>query len=140
MGARGEEEEAVADGDELGHDVGDHGGLALADEHPHQRDHPRILSNVDGGGGVRDEQRARVAAALASVRLERRVGQRRRVPRRRAAGRQAVLLMNDRGTGGADAAAAARVLLLGRAVVTASARAAADAAWPRRRRRRRRPG
>lgn len=98
MGARGEEEEAVADGDELGHDVGDHGGLALADEHPHQRDHPRILSNVDGGGGVRDEQRARVAGGTGQrPGSERRVGQRRRVPRRRAAGRQAVLLMNDRG-------------------------------------------
>ena len=56
------------DGGELGQDLGDHPGLALADEHPHQRRHPRVQLLLLGACSVSvpaGQQRAGVACGLA---------------------------------------------------------------------------
>ena len=89
--ARGRRQQVVADGGELGQGLGDHPGLALADEHPHQRRHPRVqLLVLLGACSVSvpaGQQRARVACGPAQrARARARVGQRGRVPRGGAAG------------------------------------------------------
>lgn len=79
----------VADGGELGHDLGDHAGPVLAHEHPDQRRHPRVESFLLTSGLVLGglEERARVAVCPEQrARAEGRVGQRGRVARRGAAG------------------------------------------------------
>jgi len=86
-------QQVVADGGELGEGLGDHPGLALGDEHPDERGHPRVHLLHDRGSvhfqppRAEDEELARVARGAAQrAGAGARVGQRGSVPRRGAAG------------------------------------------------------